>query len=119
MDKGLHELAVVHGAYAGDKAEQQSDGWAGCSRQRRHGRCRRGSHTRTNRRGCAMKASGQARFAIDDSHHIAFAVLAERLPASSAERDCRCVCVYGAVHIWAPSLPIMDLATMLPSRCWL
>ena len=72
-----------------------------------------GSYWLPGKRSIALQTCGDAGFAIDGPHHVAFAVFAQRLPASSAKRNCRGVSVYGAIHIWAPSSLVSNFANGL------
>ena len=68
---------------------------------------------------CSLQSCGDARFAIDGAHDVAFAFFAKRFAARTAVRYCLSLIVYGAVHIRAPSCHIKVWAIKLPSRSML
>src|SRR6476646_971711 len=117
MCKGLYELAVIHCSYARNESEQACHyraGRTGYANLRRWRNCAgycSGS--------CSLQSCGDARFAIDGAHHVAFAFFAKRFAARTAVRYCLGLIVYGAVHIWAPSCHVKVWAIKLPSRSML
>src|SRR6266567_1659964 len=115
MDKCLYELPVVHGAYTGNEAQKACNRGAGSTWPRR----RRRHHTNAGRSHIALQTGGDAGFAVNRSHHITLTVFTKRLATGTAV-SCRLrLGMYGAVHIWAPSYFIVDLAIWLPSRSML